>query len=102
MCTNCSSRDEETVFHFILECSHYKPQRERLFDALSNIWNGFNNLINRSLDNLLFPFNIVDNDGSRLKIQCQAKIWKSLLKYVYESQRFKDTELYNIDIEKIK
>ncbi len=102
LCLNCSSHDEETVHHFILECKHYNLQRDRLFDALCIIWNGFNNPINRTLDNLLFPFNILDNDGSRLKIQCQAKIWRSLLKYVYESQRFKDSELYNIDIEKTK
>ncbi len=102
ICPNCSSFDEETVQHFILECKHYHHQRIRMFNALSKIWEGFEIQSNRTLDQLIFPFINCNDDGIHIEIQSQANIWRSVLKYIFETKRFQDTELYNIDMLKTK
>ncbi len=102
-CSHCNQLHDETIQHFLLECTEYDKQRERLFVSLKTIWNGFNDPKNRSLDNLLFPFNIrtSDNDKKPLNILFQAAIWKSVCKFVKEPKRFKDIDLYKIDLEEL-
>ncbi len=102
ICEQCSQNKEETVEHFLLCCPAYHTQRRRLWSALMYQWSGFLYNDNRNLDMILFPYNIMDeNTHKPLDIQRQIAIWNCVLIFVIESKRFVDTNIYQVDSNKV-
>ena len=91
-CIQCDKL--ETVHHFLLKCKRYSHQRYKLFQKLIKINYKFKYTKFKSTKFLLFPYLVYHTN-----ITQQITIWKEILNYTKNTQRFKN--LYQIDLKQI-
>ena len=91
-CNFCNKK--ETVGHFLTKCNKFKKQRSKLINKLSKINHKYRYKKFQTPKFLLFPYLLQHNN-----IKKQAMVWKEILNYTKETQRFNN--LYRIDLKQL-
>ncbi len=96
-CEHCKTI--ETVEHYLLHCNKYDKQRLKLYDNITKIWPGYNHGWNVNIGTLLYPYNILQNNIRQIDNDKTLLIWKEILSYTRNTNRFKN--LFKINLDKL-